>query len=200
MMQLASRLTSPSTRDVCNTSATYRTGPPPTHEGSINYLYQNPLQRTLLAFKEHHKTCAVRRKGAAAMEAHKESQRTDFLVKKYIETVRQQEQSTASVPIGLVNNNGVSSATTHHSINNSSSSHLNSSSSTNQHLSSSVCGNNSIPSTTTTTTSINSMKSDDGLGRTVPNSLSMCNNTVRNHHNTHPLFLYRIVMAYHILV
>lgn len=101
MMRVASRITSSSGREPLNTSTAYRTIP---HD-RLNYLYQNSLQRTLGEFREHHKACSVRRKGAAAIEAQKEMQRTEYLAKKYMETVRQDHtSSTSTIPIGLATN------------------------------------------------------------------------------------------------
>ena len=100
MMRVAPRLTSPSGREGIDASTAYRGAG---HE-SLNYLLGNSLHRTLVDFREHHRTCSARRRGAAAFEAKMESQRTDFLAKKYIESVRQD-------PIGIVTSNNHSSST-----------------------------------------------------------------------------------------
>ena len=99
MMRVASRITPSSTREALDTNTSYRGSSVP--QENLNYIFHNSLQRTLSDFRDHHKACAIRRRGAAAIEAQKESQRTEFLSKKYMETVRQ-EHNTTSVSIGLV--------------------------------------------------------------------------------------------------
>ncbi len=119
MMRLASRPTPPTVRDALNTSAPYRVEPT---AGGLSYLYHdnnNSLQRTLGQFREHHRVCAIRRRRAAVVEVQRETQRTDFLAKKYTETVRQ-EHSNTSLSIGLVtpgahHPNPSSSSQQHHS-------------------------------------------------------------------------------------
>ena len=109
MMRVASRLTSPSTREALDTNTAYRGNGVP--QDSLNYnIFRNSLHRTLGDFREHHNACAIRRRGAAAIEAQRESQRTEFLSKKYMETVRQEHNT--SVPIGLVSHSTQHNTTT----------------------------------------------------------------------------------------
>ena len=126
MLGVASRLTPPSGREALTNSATYRGPPQPPHDG-LNYLFQNSLQRTLGEFREHHRACSARRRGAAIIEVQRETQRTEFLSKKYMETVRQEHSST-SLSIGMVPTGGgggqhsnppASSQQLHHSSNSS---------------------------------------------------------------------------------
>ena len=60
-------------------------------------LIGTSLQESLLKFKEHHRSCAIRRQVGAAFEARLETQRTDLLTRKYMDTVGQEQGGTACV-------------------------------------------------------------------------------------------------------
>lgn len=65
-------------------------------------LIGTSLQESFLKFKEHHRSCAIRRQVGAAFEARLESQRTDLLTRKYMETVGQEQGTTACVGLNHV--------------------------------------------------------------------------------------------------
>lgn len=51
------------------------------------------IQHRLLLLRNHHQKCASRRRHALANEMKQESQRADWLKRKYIDSVRQQQPS-----------------------------------------------------------------------------------------------------------
>ena len=56
----------------------------------------NSLRRTLEEFRAHHQACAARRRNGLEYELRVEAQRTEWLTRKFMDGVRQQQQQTGS--------------------------------------------------------------------------------------------------------
>lgn len=54
-------------------------------------LNGNTLRRTLEEFRAHHQTCAARRRHGLEYELRVEAQRTEWLTRKFMDGVRQQQ-------------------------------------------------------------------------------------------------------------
>lgn len=65
--------------------------------GHIPQLLNGSMIQTLNKFRDHHRICSQRRKLSAAYEITVEQKRTEYLHRKYIETLRQDHQATACV-------------------------------------------------------------------------------------------------------
>jgi len=74
----------------------------PCHQRAAEFvLYNNPLvassgsvHQRLLAFRSHHQKCASRRKHALASEMKQESQRADWLKRKFVDCARLSQSTT----------------------------------------------------------------------------------------------------------
>ena len=51
------------------------------------------IHQKLHIFRTHHQKCAIRRKNALGYELRQEKQRTEWLKRKYMDSVRQQQQA-----------------------------------------------------------------------------------------------------------
>lgn len=54
-------------------------------------LNGNTLPRTLDLFHKHHETCSKRRKNGVSYEIRVEAQRSEWLTRKYLDSLRQQQ-------------------------------------------------------------------------------------------------------------
>lgn len=79
-------------------------------QGGAVSLFSNSMIKALGKFREHHEVCARRRQLSAAYEIRMEAKRTEYLTRKYMDTLRQDHQGTACV--GLHPNNPSSSSST----------------------------------------------------------------------------------------
>lgn len=61
----------------------------PYHPAQLN---GNTLRRTLEEFRAHHQACAARRRNGLEYELRVEAQRTEWLTRKFMDGVRQQQQ------------------------------------------------------------------------------------------------------------
>lgn len=59
-------------------------------------LNGNTLRRTLEEFRAHHQACAARRRHGLEYELRVEAQRTEWLTRKFMDGVRQQQQQAGS--------------------------------------------------------------------------------------------------------
>ena len=59
---------------------------------------RNTLHQSLHIFRVHNQKCAVRRKNALSYELRQESQKTEWLKRKYLDSARQQQQVIAGPP------------------------------------------------------------------------------------------------------
>lgn len=66
---------------------------------------RSSLRDCIVKFRDHHSYCSGRRRRAVAFETRLEVERTEFLSRKYTETVKQEQGSTACA--GLVSNNSI---------------------------------------------------------------------------------------------
>lgn len=58
------------------------------------------IHQRLLIFRTHHQKCTARRKSALSYELKQENQRTEWLKRKYIDSVRQQQTRVDSATSG----------------------------------------------------------------------------------------------------
>ena len=79
-------------------------------QGGAVSLFSNSMIKALGKFREHHEVCARRRQLSAAYEIRMEAKRTEYLTRKYMDTLRQDHQGTACV--GLHPNPPSSSSST----------------------------------------------------------------------------------------
>ena len=66
-------------------------------QGGAVSLFSNSMIKALGKFREHHEVCARRRQLSAAYEIRMEAKRTEYLTRKYMDTLRQDHQGTACV-------------------------------------------------------------------------------------------------------
>ena len=69
----------------------------PYHPAQLN---GNTLRRTLEEFRAHHQACAARRRNGLEYELRVEAQRTEWLTRKFMDGVRQQQQQSGTATTG----------------------------------------------------------------------------------------------------
>lgn len=69
------------------------------------------IQQRLLVFRAHHQKCASRRRNALANEMRQESRRADWLRRKYVDSVRQQQPHQQQVASSRLNQTTTATAT-----------------------------------------------------------------------------------------
>lgn len=72
------------------------------------------IHQRLSIFRNHHQTCLIRRKNALAWELRQENQRTEWLKRKYMDSVRQQQQQTTSARLDSSNPRGFELTVSHY--------------------------------------------------------------------------------------
>lgn len=77
-------------------------------------IVRSSLRETLATFREHHNYCEGRRRSGVAFEARLELERTEFLSRKYTETISRQDQGSTSCGSLIHNNNNNSTNTSPH--------------------------------------------------------------------------------------
>lgn len=66
------------------------------------FTARSSIHQRLLDFRNHHQKCASRRRHALANEMKQESQRAEWLKRKYIDSVRQQQPTVMASNSGRV--------------------------------------------------------------------------------------------------
>lgn len=68
----------------------------PTRQAGGWTVFDTATSRSLHLFRIHHQKCVARRKHALSHELRQESQRTEWLKRKYLDSIRQQQQAISS--------------------------------------------------------------------------------------------------------